>query len=89
MVGNVWEWVEDWIPSNTGVDGGEFSTALYGHDSLVAIDEALHQDGGAGFPPALIRGGGASAKPNPGVFTLSATAAPSVSDSSIGFRCGR
>lgn len=91
MVGNVWEWVEDWIQPNTA-DGATLSTPLYGGDGLFGINDAPNQTGGAAFPAALIRGGrfaGPAGFTGAGVFTLSAQSAPSDSFIGIGFRCGR
>ena len=91
MVGNVSEWVEDWIQHNDDMDTVEFSTPLYGEDRIAGIDEPLFQGEGAGFPAALTRGGcfggGECGGTLAGVFHLSADGAPSFSDVGGGFRC--
>lgn len=91
MVGNVWEWVEDWFQPNTP-DVTSVSTPLYGSDGLFGVNDAPNQTGGAGFPAALIRGGrfvGPAGSSGAGVFALSAQSAPSDSFIGIGFRCAR
>lgn len=91
MVGNVSEWVEDWIQHNDDMDAVEFSTPLYGEDRIAGIDEPFFQGEGAGFPAALTRGGcfggGECGGTLAGVFHLSADGAPSFSDVGGGFRC--
>ena len=38
MVGNLYEWVADWIQDNSDGDGGSISTALYGSDGILGVD---------------------------------------------------
>lgn len=96
MVGNVWEWVGDWIQGNstwsptTTVNG--LAGSGYGNDYLVGINPAGTQsvDGsGANFPAALIRGGTWDDGVNAGVFALWAGVGATYSSSDIGFRCAR
>ena len=87
MVGNLFEWVADWIQHNADIDGGSFSTALYGMDGIFGIDEAsAFADR---FPAALVRGGYFEHGPVAGVFALLADHAPSHSNNNFGFRCAR
>lgn len=100
MVGNINEWVADWMEGGTipwapTHSGTTYATsATYGSDLMYGINPAVLQDGGQNFPAALFRGGswnldvGLNAGLG-GVFALSAIAAPSYSDSLIGFRCAR
>jgi formylglycine-generating enzyme required for sulfatase activity len=77
MVGNLWEWVAEWVPLST-----ECVTALFASD-LNCLAGASHTAG----PGALIRGGffdngGTGA----GVFAVFGDSTPSRADHGIGFR---
>lgn len=87
MVGNLEEWVADWIQDNSDADGGSTTSATYGDDVLTGIDEGTNETDR--FPAALIRGGSWSHTTNAGVFALAAGAGPSTSYLSLGFRCAR
>ncbi len=87
MVGNLWEWVADWMQNNSGADNGYVSTPTYGNDFIRGIDETYPE--GDRFPGALIRGGDASDRSGAGVFALETYYAPSAWVSIIGFRCAR
>jgi formylglycine-generating enzyme required for sulfatase activity len=90
MVGNVDEWVEDWLQDNRDVDGGSTSTPTYGNDGIFGIDEAPSDTDR--FPTALLRGGSFFGGDFAGVFALAAGIAPSnviTTPPFVGFRCGR
>ena len=82
MVGNLWEWVADWVPLFTHCPGwGPFS------DDFMCLAGASTTSG----PGALLRGGGFFDGTRAGVFAL-LTANPSLPShegDDIGFRCGR
>jgi formylglycine-generating enzyme required for sulfatase activity len=80
MVGNLWEWVADWVPPFSGSCG----SALFAGDfnCLAGTTQAA----GTG---ALFRGGDFNDGTNAGVFAVDGFNKPSDALSSIGFRCGR
>jgi hypothetical protein len=75
MVGNLFEWVADWVPGRTGC-----GTALFGLEGQNCL--ALT----GGFAPhgavAIVRSGG-------GVFDVNGQRAPSVRENTLGFRAVR
>ena len=81
MVGNLAEWVADWVPLSTGCpDWGSFS------DDLMCLAGATDSANG---PGALLRGGfffGGSAN---GPLAVIGTVVPSRSQDLFGFRCAR
>jgi hypothetical protein len=80
MVGNLWEWVADWVPLSTTCAGwGGFS------DDLMCLAGA----GATGGLGALLRGGDFSAGADAGVFAVYGNLAPSDAYSNIGFRAAR
>ncbi len=79
MVGNVDEWVGDWLPRSTGCDMWSFST-----DAQCLTGAAT-----TGEPGALVRGGNLGGGAAAGPFDVSGLASPSASDGIIGFRCAR
>lgn len=87
MVGNVWEWVENWIQNNQDIDNQSFTPPAFGGDTVAEIDEAF--DRSFGFPAALLRGGDFSQANSSGVFALLATDGPASASRFFGFRCGR
>jgi formylglycine-generating enzyme required for sulfatase activity len=79
MVGNLDEWVEDWVPQSTTCVPSLFA------DDFNCLAGASTTSG----PGALIRGGDFVSGTLAGVFRLTAFEPPSDSDSLVGFRCAR
>ena len=81
MVGNLYEWVADWVPHSTACPGwGGFS-----NDNMCLSGASTTANG----PGALLRGGDFGHGTAAGPFTVSASFGPSVFGPSIGFRCAR
>ena len=94
MVGNLWEWVADWIQGDSNPfapQTGGTTNATYGNDLMSGTNPAQTQGDGQNFPAAVERGGsfGYGNGTAAGVFALSAAQAPSATFSDLGFRCGR
>lgn len=95
MVGNVSEWVADWIQGNSSpwsptVDPvNDVTSPTYGDDLMWGTNPAQFQGNGQSFPAALARGGDFQGQTGAGVFALFALDAPSFAFEGIGFRCGR
>jgi formylglycine-generating enzyme required for sulfatase activity len=79
MVGNVDEWVADWVPRSSACGSWSGSLDL---QCLAGADTF-------GEPGALIRGGRLFDGANAGPFAVDGTASPSRSDALVGFRCAR
>lgn len=87
MVGNVWEWVADWIQDKSDVDDGSISSAAYGEDGIFGVDEASPTE--HRFPAAILRGGRYTNGTGAGVFAYDAVVGPARVRDLWGFRCGR
>lgn len=80
MVGNLWEWVADWVPLSTACSGwGAFS------DDTMCLAGA----DATGGPAALLRGGGWANGADAGVFAVSGRDTPSNVTAALGFRAAR
>jgi Sulfatase-modifying factor enzyme 1 len=81
MVGNVYEWTEDWVPASTACPGwGGFS------NDFMCLSGASTTAFG---PGAQLRGGDFSDGPNAGPLGVVGNGEPSFSGGGIGFRCAR
>jgi hypothetical protein len=85
MVGNLLEWVADWVPRSTGC-GGTWSAGV----SPTGDDQCLVGATSSGEPGALVRGGSfANSVAAAGPLAVSAQFEPSFSNGAVGFRCVR
>ena len=80
MVGNLHEWVADWVPRSTAC--GTWSDGS-------GDDQCLAGVATTGEPSALLRGGHFSLGTNAGPLSVNGGIAPSNSLNLIGFRCAR
>jgi hypothetical protein len=85
MVGNLAEWVADWIPRSTFPCGGSWSAGI----SATGDTQCIVGVATTGEPGALLRGGFFSGGPVGGPFTIGGGVAPSAANDSIGGRCAR
>lgn len=85
MVGNLWEWVADWVPLSTAPCPGWAAAAGFSSDDAMCLAGADTTKG----PGALIRGGFFGFGTNAGVFTVDGLFYPSAEISVVGFRAAR
>jgi formylglycine-generating enzyme required for sulfatase activity len=84
MVGNVNEWVADWVPRSTGC--GTWSAGV----SPTGDDQCLAGAATTGEPGALLRGGSTFSLGSPaGPLAVEGDGIPSFASIFIGFRCAR
>lgn len=83
MVGNLYEWVADWMPRSTTC--GSWSAGV----SPTSDDQCLAGAATTGEPGALLWGGYFSSGTGAGPLTVIATVGPSYADVGLGFRCAR
>lgn len=79
MVGNVDEWVADWVPRSTACGSWSGSSDF----------QCLAGAATTGEPGALVRGGAFVNGPLAGPFTVDGFISPSDSSLGFGFRCAR
>lgn len=87
MVGNVFEWVADWVPGQ-GPGAPKANNAQYGSDIVSGIN-AARTPADTALPAAIFRGGRFAGGNNPGVFSMWGDYAPSYRSSDLGFRCAK
>ena len=83
MVGNLYEWVADWVPRSTAC--GTWSAGV----SPTGDDQCLAGAATTGEPGALLRGGSFVIGTSAGPLAILATNPPSNSNGTVGFRCAR
>jgi len=83
MVGNLSEWVADWVPPSTGC--GTWSTGV----SPTLDAQCLAGAATTGEPGALLRGGSFDYGSFAGPLTVGGGVVPSLALGGIGFRCAR
>jgi hypothetical protein len=84
MVGNVYEFVEDWMPLSTAYPSwGDFS------NDVQCFAGASTTSGNTPGPGVLIRGGFFFYGSAAGAFAISGLARPTMSTYTVGFRCAR
>ena len=83
MVGNLYEWVADWVPLSTGC--GTWSAGV----SPTGDDQCLAGAATTGEPGALLRGGYFNRGTGAGPLTVRGGIGPPSSSVDFGFRCAR
>ena len=83
MVGNVDEWVSDWVPLSTACPG--WGSGFNGDFQCLAGADTSSTGG----PGALVRGGRLVDRTSAGVFAVDGSIQPSDSGDGGGFRCAR
>jgi hypothetical protein len=81
MVGNLFEWVADWVPRSTACGSWSISAT---NDLQCLAGAAV-----AGEPGALLRGGSSISGELAGPLAVLGTLSPARSDDNVGFRCVR
>jgi hypothetical protein len=84
MIGNLWEWVADWVPrSTTCVGDGWFA-------SLGVLDyQCLAGAATDGVPGALLRGGDFTNASGVGAYAVTGLEPPTLAQGNVGFRAAR
>jgi hypothetical protein len=85
MVGNLWEWVGDWVPASNACPGWGAVGTFSSDDSMCLSGASTTATG----PGALYRGGSFSPSSGAGPFAVLGVNRPSDLDSGIGFRGAR
>jgi len=88
MVGNLSEWVADWVQRSTGSGTWSASVSPTG-DRQDLVGALVTAAGTEDEPGALLRGGYYADGPKAGPLAVTGRVAPSLVDFGIGFRCAR
>ena len=88
MVGNMAEWVADWVPQSTTCLSWD-NTGTFSSNDAMCLAGALSSPGATDAPGALVRGGNWFIGAFPGPFSVRGETAPSASDLGIGLRGAR
>lgn len=86
MVGNILEWVADWVPQSTACPG--WGTGTFSDDQM-CLAGARETSGPFTGPGAVHRGGSWEFFSGAGPFAVAGGSSPSDSGYSLGFRCAR
>ncbi len=89
MVGNVNEWVADWVqadPANYGTANA--GNTNWGGDAMAGVSAVSTTGDSRNFPAAIYRGGRAGSS-GQGVFAFYANLTPAESSPNLGFRCAK
>jgi formylglycine-generating enzyme required for sulfatase activity len=84
MIGNVWEWVADWVPRSTTCVNGAWQASFGLIDSQCLAGAATD-----GLPGALLRGGDFNSVGEAGVYAITGLNAPTLAQGNVGFRAAR
>jgi hypothetical protein len=84
-VGNLYEWVADWVPGAATACPGWAPIGTFNSDDLMCLAGAATTEA----PAALIRGGGFGNGADAGVFAVSGLNTPSGPHTDVGFRAAR
>jgi formylglycine-generating enzyme required for sulfatase activity len=84
MVGNLWEWVADWVPGANDCSDPFFGTLDVNCMTINTASDFLMPG-----PVALLRGGNYGRGDRSGIFAVGADVRPSEEDYDYGFRCAR
>jgi formylglycine-generating enzyme required for sulfatase activity len=86
MIGNVNEFVSDWMPGNKRIGSTETHGATHGIDRAKVVTIRDNAEGGSQFPAVVIRGSSTGAD-GQGIFSIDAYRQPTITQNVIGFRC--
>jgi formylglycine-generating enzyme required for sulfatase activity len=86
MIGNVNEFVSDWMPGNTPIGSNQLHGATHGNDRAKVVSIGGNEEDGSRFPAVVIRGGSTGAS-GQGIFSFDAFRQPTITLPDLGFRC--
>ncbi len=86
MVGNVNEFVADWMPGNGAQSNATHGGTTWGNDRSKVDSIGGNAVDDSKFPAVILRGGSWG---DPGVFSFDAFRQPTITGNDIGFRCAK